>query len=160
MCNCNEMTKKFEQLDEIIAKHKEERGALIPILHEAQEVFGYLPYEVQERIADGLGISMAKVYGVVTFYSQFSLKKKGKYKINVCMGTACYVKGANDIMGKFLERLSIEFGECTADGKFSLDSCRCIGACGLAPVVTINDEVYGRLTPEQVEEILDEYERM
>ena len=111
MCNCNEMTKKFEQLDEIIAKHKEERGALIPILHEAQEVFGYLPYEVQERIADGLGISMAKVYGVVTFYSQFSLKKKGKYKINVCMGTACYVKGANDIMGKFLERLSIEVGE-------------------------------------------------
>lgn len=160
MCNCNEMTTKFEQLDEIIAKHKEERGALIPILHEAQDVFGYLPYEVQERIADGLGISMAKVYGVVTFYSQFSLKKKGKYKINVCMGTACYVKGANDILGKFLERLSIEVGECTSDGKFSLDSCRCIGACGLAPVVTINDEVYGRLTPEQVEEILNEYETM
>ena len=160
MCNFNEMTKNLQQLDEIIAKHKEERGALIPILHEAQDVFGYLPYEVQERIADGLGISMAKVYGVVTFYSQFSLKKKGKYKINVCMGTACYVKGASDIMGKFLERLSIEVGECTADGKFSLDSCRCIGACGLAPVVTINDEVYGRLTPEQVEEILDEYERM
>ena len=160
MCNFNEMTKNLQQLDEIIAKNKEERGALIPILHEAQDVFGYLPYEVQERIADGLGISMAKVYGVVTFYSQFSLKKKGKYKINVCMGTACYVKGASDIMGKFLERLSIEVGECTADGKFSLDSCRCIGACGLAPVVTINDEVYGRLTPEQVEEILDEYARM
>ena len=160
MCNCKEMADKFAQLDEIIAKHKEERGALIPILHEAQEVFGYLPYEVQERIAEGLGISMAKVYGVVTFYSQFSLKKKGKYKINVCMGTACYVKGANDILGKFLERLSIEVGECTSDGKFSLDSCRCIGACGLAPVVTINDEVYGRLTPEQVDEIMDQYELM
>ena len=159
MCNCKEMTAKFERLDEIIARHREERGALIPILHEAQELFGYLPYEVQERIADGLGISMAKVYGVVTFYSQFSLKKKGKYRINVCMGTACYVKGANDILGKFLERLSSEVGECTPDGKFSLDSCRCIGACGLAPVVTINDEVYGRLTPEQVESILDEYEQ-
>lgn len=160
MCNCKEMADKFAQLDEIIAKHKEERGALIPILHEAQEVFGYLPFEVQERIADGLGVSMAKVYGVVTFYSQFSLKKKGKYKINVCMGTACYVKGANDILGKFLERLSIEVGECTPDGKFSLDSCRCIGACGLAPVVTINDEVYGRLTPEQVDEIMNQYELM
>ena len=160
MCNCKEMADKFAQLDEIIAKHKEERGALIPILHEAQEVFGYLPYEVQERIAEGLGISMAKVYGVVTFYSQFSLKKKGKYKINVCMGTACYVKGANDILGKFLERLSIGVGECTSDGKFSLDSCRCIGACGLAPVVTINDEVYGRLTPEQVDEIMNQYELM
>ena len=159
MCNCKEMTAKFERLDEIIARHREERGALIPILHEAQELFGYLPYEVQERIADGLGISMAKVYGVVTFYSQFSLKKKGKYRINVCMGTACYVKGANDILGKFLERLSIEVGGCTPDGKFSLDSCRCIGACGLAPVVTINDEVYGRLTPEQVESILDENEQ-
>ena len=103
---------------------------------------------------------MAKVYGVVTFYSQFSLKKKGKYKINVCMGTACYVKGANDILGKFLERLSIEVGDCTPDGKFSLDSCRCIGACGLAPVVTINDEVYGRLTPDMVDEIMNEYEMM
>ncbi len=160
MCNCKEMTAKFAQLDEIIEKHKDERGALIPILHEAQEVFGYLPYEVQERIADGLGVSMAKVYGVVTFYSQFSLKKKGKYKINVCMGTACYVKGAGDILGKFLERLSIDVGECTPDGEFSLDSCRCIGACGLAPVVTINDEVYGRLTPEQVDEIMNQYEFM
>ena len=160
MCNCKEMADKFAKLDEIIAKHKEERGALIPILHEAQDVFGYLPYEVQEKIADGLGVSMAKVYGVVTFYSQFSLKKKGRYKINVCMGTACYVKGANDILGKFLERLSIEVGEGTPDGKFSLDSCRCIGACGLAPVVTINDEVYGRLTPEQVDEIMNQYELM
>ena len=113
---------------------------------------------MQERIAEGLGVSMAKVYGVVTFYSQFSLKQKGKYRINVCMGTACYVKGAGDILGKFLERLSIEVGECTPDGKFSLDSCRCIGACGLAPVVTINDEVYGRLTPEMVDAIMDEYE--
>lgn len=159
MCNCKEMEKKFQQLDEVIAAHRAEKGAMIPILHKAQDIFGYLPYEVQERIADGLGVSMAKVYGVVTFYSQFSLKQKGKYRINVCMGTACYVKGAGDILGKFLERLSIEVGDCTPDGKFSLDSCRCIGACGLAPVVTINDEVYGRLTPEMVDAIMDEYEK-
>ena len=117
MCNCKEMEKKFQQLDEVIAAHKAEKGALIPILHKAQDIFEYLPYEVQERIAEGLGVSMAKVYGVVTFYSQFSLKQKGKYRINVCMGTACYVKGAGDILGKFLERLSIEVGECTPDGK-------------------------------------------
>ncbi|MGF6376605.1 NADP-reducing hydrogenase subunit HndA [Clostridiales Family XIII bacterium PM5-7] len=159
MCNCKEMVEKYKTLDDIIAKHKEERGALIPVLHEAQELFGYLPFEVQEKIADGLDIPMAKVYGVVTFYSQFSLTKKGKYRINVCMGTACYVKGASDIMGKFQERLSLTVGECSADGKFSLDSCRCIGACGLAPVVTINDEVYGRLTPEQVDAIIDEYDK-
>lgn len=159
MCNCKEMEKKFQQLDEVIAAHRSENGSLIPILHKAQDIFGYLPYEVQKRIAEGLGVSMAKVYGVVTFYSQFSLKQKGKYRINVCMGTACYVKGAGDILGKFLERLSIEVGDCTPDGKFSLDSCRCIGACGLAPVVTINDEVYGRLTPEMVDAIMDEYEK-
>lgn len=158
MCECNK--ELFQQLDQIILKHKEERGALIPVLHEAQKLFGYLPYEVQERIAEGLGIPMAKVYGVVTFYSQFSLKKKGKFKINVCMGTACYVKGSAEIMRKFQERLSLEVGGCTSDGKFSLDSCRCIGACGLAPVATINDEVYGRLTPEQVDIIIDKYENL
>lgn len=159
MCNCKEMVEKYKVLDDIIAKHKEERGALIPVLHKAQELFGYLPYEVQEKIADGLDIPMAKVYGVVTFYSQFSLTQKGRYRINVCMGTACYVKGASDIMGKFQERLSLTVGECSDDGKFSLDSCRCIGACGLAPVVTINDEVYGRLTPEQVDAIIDAYDK-
>ncbi len=160
MCNCKEMEMKFEQLDAVIAKHKAERGALIPVLHEAQEIFGYLPYEVQERIADGLGIPMSKVYGVVTFYAQFYLQQKGKYKVNVCLGTACYVKGSGEILRKFNEGLKIKVGECTPDGKFSLDSCRCIGACGLAPVVTINDEVYGRLTPDKVDEIIAKYECM
>lgn len=158
MCDCNKVM--WEELDRVIAKYRAERGALIPVLHEAQKIFGYLPYEVQDHIAEELDVPMAKVYGVVTFYSQFSLKKKGKYKINVCMGTACYVKGAAEIMRKFQERLSLDVGECTEDGKFSLDSCRCIGACGLAPVVTINDEVYGRLTPEEVDAIIDKYEEM
>ncbi|MEF9921709.1 MAG: NAD(P)H-dependent oxidoreductase subunit E [Anaerovoracaceae bacterium] len=160
MCNCNEMAEKEEKLREIIDKHKEEKGALIPVLHEAQELYGYLPYEVQKIIAEGLDMSMAKVYGVVTFYSQFSLTPKGKYRINVCMGTACYVKGSAEVLAKFQERLSLDVGECSEDGKFSLDSCRCIGACGLAPVVTVNDEVYGRLTPEEVDGIIDKYEKM
>lgn len=158
MGNCSEMNEKFKRLDEIIEKHKGMEGALIPVLHEAQELFGYLPYEVQSRIAEGLEIPLSKVYGVVTFYTQFSLQQKGRYRINVCMGTACYVKGAADILQRFQEKLSITVGECTPDGKFSLDSCRCVGACGLAPVVTINDEVYGRLTPDEVDKILEKYE--
>lgn len=105
-----------------------------------------------------MDIPLAEVYGVVSFYTQFSINPKGEYKINVCMGTACYVKGANEILDKFRTRLSIDVGECTDDRKFSLDACRCIGACGLAPVVTINDEVYGKLQPDDVDDILDKYE--
>ena len=149
-----------EQLEEIIAKYKDTPGAVIPVLHEAQELYGYLPFEVQKIIADGLDIPVAKVYGVVTFYSQFSLTPKGKYRISVCLGTACYVKGAAEILDKLKERLSIDVGECTDDGLFSLDSCRCIGACSLAPVVTINEEVYGKLVPEDIDGIIDKYEAM
>ena len=157
---CAQSQEKASALQAIIKQYKDTQGSLIQVLHEAQEIYGYLPLEVQREIAEQMDIPLAEVYGVVSFYTQFSINPKGKYKINVCMGTACYVKGANDILGKFLERLSIEVGECTSDGKFSLDSCRCIGACGLAPVVTINDEVYGRLTPEQVDEIMNQYELM
>ena len=114
--------------------------------------------EVQREIANQLDIPLAEVYGVVSFYTQFWINPKGKYRINVCMGTACYVKGANEILDKFRTRLSIDVGECTDDQKFSLDACRCIGACGLAPVVTINDEVYGKLVPDDVDDILDKYE--
>ena len=131
---------------------------MIPVLHEAQEVYGYLPLEVQRVIAEKLNIPLAEVYGVVSFYTQFSIYPKGQYQINVCMGTACYVKGANEVLDKFRTRLSIDVGECTEDGKFSLEACRCIGACGLAPVVTINDEVYGKLTADDVDVILDDYE--
>ena len=157
---CAESQEKAKELNRIIAKYKDTQGALIPVLHEAQEVYGYLPLEVQREIANQLDIPLAEVYGVVSFYTQFSINPKGKYKINVCMGTACYVKGSNEILDKFRTRLSIDVGECTDDQKFSLDACRCIGACGLAPVVTINDEVYGKLIPDDVDDILDKYEEL
>ena len=157
---CTFDSEKAAKLDAIIAKYADTRGALIPVLHEAQELYGYLPLEVQRVIAAKLDIPLAEVYGVVSFYTQFSINPKGKYRINVCMGTACYVKGANDILDKFRTRLSVDVGECTDDGKFSLDACRCIGACGLAPVVTINDEVFGKLAADDVDGILDKYEKM
>ncbi len=146
-----------EKLDEIIARHKDMDGGLIPVLHQAQEVYGYLPIEVQQIIAEGLNVPMAEVYGVVTFYTQFTTNPKGKYKVAVCLGTACYVKGAQDLVDKISQRLGIGVGECTADGKFSLDATRCIGACGLAPVLTVNDDVYGRLVVDDIDGILDKY---
>ena len=130
---------------------------MIPVLHEAQEVYGYLPIEVQKKISEGLNVPLSEIYGVVTFYTQFSLNPKGKYKISVCMGTACYVKGAGQILDKFKEILGLEVGECSEDGLFSLEPCRCLGACGLAPVITINDEVYGKLVPDDVEGIVKKY---
>lgn len=157
-CCCGCVDEKAIKLQEIIEKYKNSRGALIPVLHEAQEVYGYLPLSVQKKVAEGLNIPLAEVYGVVTFYTQFTLKPKGKYKISVCLGTACYVKGSGLILDKLKEKLGIEVGDCTDDGKFSLDACRCIGACGLAPVLTINDEVYGRLTSDDVADILKKYE--
>lgn len=146
-----------EKLQAVIAKYKGTEGALIPVLHEAQSIFGYLPIEVQQKISDGLGVPMSEIYGVVTFYTQFSIYPKGKYQIGVCLGTACYVKGSGDIIDKIKLRLGIEVGQCTPDGKFSLDATRCIGACGLAPVLTVNDEVYGRLTVDDVDDILAKY---
>lgn len=146
-----------EKLDAVIAKHKDTEGGLIPVLHQAQEIYGYLPIEVQQMIAEGLNIPMAEVYGVVTFYTQFTTNPKGKYKIAVCLGTACYVKGSQELVDRISQRLNIGVGECTPDGKFSLDATRCIGACGLAPVLTVNDDVYGRLTAKDIDGILDKY---
>lgn len=146
-----------KELMAVIAEHKDEEGATIPVLHKAQEIYGYLPIEVQTMIAEGLGVPLAEVYGIVTFYTQFSLNPKGQYNIGVCLGTACYVKGSGDILEKIKERLNIDVGECTADGKFSIEATRCIGACGLAPVLTVNDEVYGRLTVDDVDDILAKY---
>ena len=146
-----------EKLRQVIAEHKDQKGALMPVMQLAQEIYGYLPIEVQEMIAEGLDVPLEKVYGVATFYSQFALNPKGKYKISVCLGTACYVKGSGDVFDKLSEKLGIKSGECTADGRFSLEACRCIGACGLAPVMMVNNDVYGRLTPDQVGPILDMY---
>jgi NADH:ubiquinone oxidoreductase subunit E len=131
----------------------------MPVLQEAQEIYGYLPLEVQTMVAEGLGVSVEEVYGVSTFYSQFALSPKGKYNISVCLGTACYVKGSGEILNKISEQLGIGAEECTPDGKFSLTACRCIGACGLAPVITVNDDVYGRLTVEDVPYILNKYQK-
>lgn len=146
-----------EQLMSVIAAHKGSDGALIPVLHKAQEIYGYLPIEVQTMIADGLNVPLAEVYGVVTFYTQFSLNPKGEYKIGVCLGTACYVKGSGDILEKIKEDIGIDVDGCTSDGKFSLEATRCIGACGLAPVFTINEDVYGRITADDVPAILAKY---
>ncbi|MBR5218642.1 MAG: NAD(P)H-dependent oxidoreductase subunit E [Clostridia bacterium] len=146
-----------EKLLAVIEAHKEQDGAVIPVLHEAQEIYGYLPIEVQKMISEGLNVPLAEIYGIVTFYAQFSLFPKGAYKIGICLGTACYVKGSGDILEKTKELLGIDVGECTPDGKFSIDATRCIGACGLAPVMTINDDVYGRLTVDEIEDILKKY---
>ena len=145
------------QLLQAISELKDQKGFLMPVMQKAQDIYGYLPYEVQKIISDQTNVPMEKIYGVATFYSQFNLFPKGKYQISVCLGTACYVKGSGDIYNKLMEKLKISGGECTSDGKFSLDACRCIGACGLAPVMMINDDVYGRLTADEIDGILEKY---
>jgi NADH-quinone oxidoreductase E subunit len=150
--------KHLKQLDEVIENYKDQDGALIPVLQQAQAIFGYLPEDIQERIARGLNIPVSEVYGVATFYSLFSLKPVGQYRIGVCMGTACYVKGAADLVAKIESDLGIKVNETTADERFTLEVTRCIGACGLAPVLTVNKDVYGRLTPEEIPGILAKYQ--
>ena len=146
-----------EKLMAVIAKHAHEEGALIPVLHEAQEIYGYLPLEVQQMISDELHIPLSEIYGVVTFYTRFSLNPRGKYNIGVCLGTACYVKGSGKILERIKEKLGIDVDECTPDGKFSIEATRCIGACGLAPVFTVGEDVYGRLTDADVDDVLAKY---
>ncbi len=152
-----DMREKYVQLQQAIERHKGEPGALMPVLQEAQSIFGYVPMDVQEIIADGLGTTLAEVYGVATFYAQFSLEPKGQYVVGVCLGTACYVKGSQKVLDKLSEVLQIPVGKTTPDGRITLNATRCLGACGLAPVMMVNDEVYGRLTPEQVPEIMAKY---
>jgi len=141
----------------LIDEYKDIKGALMPVLQQAQDIYGYLPIEVQKIIALGLGVSLEKVYGVVTFYGQFNLNPKGTYKISLCMGTACYVKGAGKILQRLEERLAIQSGEVTPDGRFSLDATRCLGACGLAPIMTINEDIYGHIALNEIEGILQKY---
>ena len=155
--NCME-EKTVKELEQILSKYTNDKSNLIQILNEVQEKFGYVPTIVQEEIAKYLGIEVAEVYGVVTFYSRFTLKPKGKYAISVCMGTACFVKGGEQILERVKQKLGIEEGQTTEDGKFSIDATRCIGACGLAPVFTVNEEVYGKATPQKVDEVIKEYQ--
>ncbi len=145
------------ELDAVINKYKHDKSYLMAVMQEAQNIYGYLPLEVQKAIADGMDVPAEKVFGVATFYAQFSLAPKGEYNISVCLGTACYVKGAGEIFDLLSEKLGIGADECTEDGKFSLSACRCIGACGLAPVLTVNEEVYGRLVNDDVDKILAKY---
>lgn len=146
------------KLDAVIAEYKGIEGALMPVLQGAQEIYGYLPVEVISHIAKGMDVPMEEVYGVASFYSQFSLNPKGDVTIAVCLGTACYVKGSGDLINKISEIIGIEAGETSADGKYSLDATRCIGACGLAPVLTVNDEVYGRLVVDDIPGIIAKYQ--
>ena len=146
------------KLHELIAEYKGTKGAIMPVLQKAQDIYGYLPVEVMDIIAKGLEVPMEEIYGVASFYSQFSLNPKGDVTIAVCLGTACYVKGSGDLINKISEIIGIEAGETSSDGKWSLDATRCIGACGLAPVLTVNDEVYGRLTVDDIPGIVSKYQ--
>lgn len=156
--NC--MEQKLEQeIQDLLKPYKPEKDNLIQILNDVQEKYGYIPKQAQLEIANYLQIPLAEVYGVITFYSRFTLKPKGKYQFSVCLGTACFVKGSQEILDRLKNQLKIEEGQTTADGKFSIDATRCVGACGLAPVFTVNDEVYGKATVKKLDEVLEEYRK-
>ncbi|MCC5912573.1 MAG: NAD(P)H-dependent oxidoreductase subunit E [Clostridiaceae bacterium] len=148
----------FEKLQRVIEANKDKQGALMPVLHEGQKIFGCLPLEVQKQISEALKIPLSEIYGVVTFYSQFSLEPQGDYVIGVCLGTACYVKNAQPIIDKISKIIDTKAGETSPDGKFTLVATRCIGACGLAPVMTVNEDVYGRLQVEDIPGIMEKYQ--
>ncbi|MBR7151441.1 MAG: NAD(P)H-dependent oxidoreductase subunit E [Clostridia bacterium] len=147
-----------EKLLAVIEKHAGQRGAMMPILQEAQEIYGYLPIEVQTIIAEKTGVSMEEIFGIISFYAQFKLNPDGQYAIAVCLGTACYVKGSGDIIEAISQKLNVPVGSTSPDGKYSIEATRCIGACGLAPVLTVNGEVYGKITVDDVDTILAKYQ--
>jgi NADH-quinone oxidoreductase subunit E len=158
MCKDFSKEEMYKQLEEFINSLPDKKGALIEVLHKAQSIFGYLPEEVQLFVGEKLDVPASKIYGVVTFYSYFTTVPRGKYVVNVCMGTACFVRGSANVLEEFEKQLGIKPGETTQDGKFTIEILRCVGACGLAPVVTINDKVYGSVTPKEVKQILFEYQ--
>ena len=151
---------KFELLNQAIEELKDQPGALMPVMQRAQNIFGCVSLDVQKLIAEKLGVTLSEVYGVATFYSQFKLKPAGKYTISVGLGTACYVKGSQKVLDRLSEELNIPVGDTTDDGLFTLQATRCLGACGLAPVMTVNDEVYGGLTPDDIPGILEKYREL
>lgn len=159
MCECIENRIK-QEVQEIMDPYKEEKDNLIPILNEIQEKYGYIPKVAQMEVSKYLNIPMAEIFGVITFYSRFTLEPKGKYNISVCLGTACFVKGSQKILDRLKERLNLEEGKTSEDGKFSIDTTRCVGACGIAPVFTVNGEVYGHASVKKLDQILDELEKL
>lgn len=154
---CGAFNPAYEELDKFISKHKKCRDSLIPVLHKAQEIFGYLPVEVQEHVARALDIPASEVMGVVTFYHYFTMQPRGRHTINVCLGTACYVRGAKKVLEALTKELGIGIGGTTEDKRFSMTTQRCFGACGLAPVIMINEDVHGRVTPKKINSILEQY---
>ncbi len=158
MCECNcGGNNKDEKMEQILSKYSRDKSNLIQILNDVQVGYGYIPERCQLAISEYLNMPMAEIYGVITFYSRFTLKPKGKYNVSVCLGTACYVKGSEKVLDRLKEKLGIDVGDVTPDGKFSIEATRCIGACGLAPVFTVNDEVYGNATPELIDKVIEEY---
>ena len=160
MCSCNrlgtdEQVKEFESL---LETYKNSRDNIMVVLQKTQGIFGYIPEGTVKMISDSLGIAESEIYGIITFYSQFSLTPKAKYNIDVCLGTACFVLGAQEVLDKILDKLKVKVGQMTPDGKWIVTSCRCLGCCGLAPAITINGEVYGKLKPEDVDRVLDSFE--
>ncbi|OEG00220.1 NADH dehydrogenase [Vulcanibacillus modesticaldus] len=159
-CNCgNQQDERNDKLNELIQKYRDVKGGLIPVLHGVQEIYGYLNEDALKVVSEELAVPMSEIYGVATFYSFFSLEPKGEHVIRVCLGTACYVKGAQQVLDKLSEKLNVEVNKTTEDQKFTLEASRCLGACGLAPVIMIDDDVYGKLTPEMVDEILEKYNK-
>ena len=151
------MKENMEKLEDVILEHKDQKGALIPILHEAQELFGYIPEEAMKRISELLNIPVAEIFGVATFYSRFTLTPRGKHTISVCLGTACYVKNSKGVLERLEKELNVKTGGTTADGKFTLEATRCLGCCGLAPVMMIGEDVYGKLVPDDIPDIVKKY---
>lgn len=161
-CYCTPVTnqiERFQELDQIIEQEKGHDGALVVVLHRAQELFGYLPDEVIAKISDGLGVSFREVYELANFYSNLSLKPRGKYVINLCMGTSCYMKGAPQVLAELEKELNIKINDTTSDGKFTLEITRCLGACGLGPVLTVNEDIHTNVTPEKIPALLKKYSR-
>lgn len=157
MCKSVLNEEKFHELEEFINSLSNKKGAVIEVLHKAQHIFGYLPEEVQIFVAEKLNIPASQVFGVVSFYSYFTTEPRGEFVVNICMGTACFVRGSANVLAEFENKLNIKSGQTTPDGKFTLGSLRCVGACGLAPVVMVNDKVYGNVKPEDVDKILADY---
>lgn len=160
MCNCQRMgtDEQVKSFELVLEENKGNRTNIMVVLQKTQEIFGYIPEMSLKIIAESLGIPESEIYGIITFYSQFTLTPKAKYNIDVCLGTACFVLGAQEIMDKILAKLNVKVGEMTSDGKWIVTSCRCLGCCGLAPAITINGEVYGKLKPEDVDKIIDSFE--
>lgn len=159
MCSCNRLgtDEQVESFNTLLSAHQNKNDEIMVVLQKTQGIFGYIPKESVKMISDSLKIAESEIYGIITFYSQFSLTPKAKYNIDVCLGTACFVLGANDVLEKILAKLNVKVGQMTPDGKWIVTSCRCLGCCGLAPAITINGEVYGKLKPEDVDKILDSY---